>query len=342
MPSRAWKNIALDAIESSGLINLLQAFKRGTVPCLYVLAYHRVDEPGRLPWLDPTQISTTPEKFRAQMKLVAERYHPISAPALLEAVHGGQPLPPDAVLITVDDGYRDFQDTIFPICQHYGIQPLLFQPTAYVGTGTFGWDKVHQILHFSGQERLETPLGLIHLVSEETKGRTQRQLIQALKAMPYDQATQWIDTTHAALVHLPAEQQRHTLTWDELRRLSRAGVTIASHTHTHPILTRMPLEAARWQIRQSQDLLKRELGSAPPIFAFPEGRPLAYSPALIEMIAAEGFEIQFLSVEGRATLQRSRHGFTLPRLAVWPHQTLAQFHLRLTPLKSHALAAGSV
>ena len=85
------------------------------------------------------------------MRLVANKYRPVSAEQVLEAIRGDSPLPKDAVLVTVDDGYRSFQEVIFPICSRYGIQPLLFQPTAYVGTGTFWFDKVFQIIHLSEQ-----------------------------------------------------------------------------------------------------------------------------------------------------------------------------------------------
>jgi len=331
MTRNAWVNLALGAAEGTGLINLLQRTNPGTGRDLYVLAYHRIEEPGGRSWLNPDNISTTPRDFEAQMRLVADRYHPVAANEVLEAARGGAPLPRDAVLVTVDDGYRDFLDTTFPVCSRYGIHPLLFVPTAYVGAGTFWWDKVYQIIFLSGQTEIETPIGRLGPMAEGDRFRALHQLIRALKQMPFDRVENWVETTHASAVHLPEEQNHNTLTWDELRRLSQQGVTVASHTHTHPILTQIPPAEAQQQIRLSQAILQRELGTAVPIFAFPDGKPQAYSSALIEMLYAEGFEILFLLVNGRAVIQPGTHRLTLPRLAVWRNQTLPQFHLRLTP-----------
>jgi peptidoglycan/xylan/chitin deacetylase (PgdA/CDA1 family) len=100
------------------------------------------------------------------MKLVASRYNPVSAEDLVQAASGGSPLPKDAVLVTVDDGYLDFKEVIFPVCSRFGIRPLLFMPTAFVGSGTYWWDKVYQIIHLSGQTKIDS---MTHLISTEGK-----------------------------------------------------------------------------------------------------------------------------------------------------------------------------
>ena len=156
-------------------------------------------------------------------------------------------------------------------------------------------------------------------------------LKEALKQMPFYQVITWVEGTHTSLVNLSEEQQHNTLTCDELRQLNRAGVTVASHSHTHPILTQIPLEEARRQILLSQEIIRRELGYALPIFAFPDGKPRAFNSALIDMLYSEGFEMLFLVVNGRAVIKPGSHKITLPRLAVGQNHTLPHIHLRLTP-----------
>jgi hypothetical protein len=141
----------------------------------------------------------------------------------------------------------------------------------------------------------------------------------------------WVDMTHSALVSLTNEQQHNTLTWDELRQLAQNGVAVACHSHTHPIMTQITLEQARDEVRAAQDLFRRQLGTALPLFAFPDGRPNAFSRDLFEMLHAEGFELLFLLVGGRAHIEARSKNNICPRLSVWQSQTLPQFHLRLTP-----------
>ena len=221
---------------------------------------------------------------------------------------------------------------IFPVCSRYGIRPLVFIPTAFVGTGTFWWDKVYQIVYLSGQNKIDSPFGQFSISTEKEKGQVHARLIQNLKHMPDKQMTEWVESTHSALVQLAKEQQHNTLNWDELNQLVQAGVTVACHTHTHSIMTQIPIEEARRQACMSQELIRQKLGHALPIFAFPDGKLKTFNSTLFEMLHSEGFEILFLLVDGRALIQPGNKKMVLPRLSVWRSQSLPQFHMRLTPL----------
>lgn len=332
MANSVWKNLVLITAENSGFLNFIQSKFRGTGQYIYILAYHRVDEVNHRPWLDPHLISATPQQFEDQMKLVAARYNPVSAEDLVKAVNGGASLPEDAVLVTVDDGYLDFKEVIFPICSRFGIQPLLFMPTAFVGTGTYWWDKIYQIIYLSGQNNLESPIGQFSITTETEKINLYSRLIQTIKYIPDNKVIEWVESTHAAQVQLPDEQQKNTLTWDDLTRLTREGATVACHTHTHSILTQISMEEARNQVCLSQELIRQKLGHALPIFAFPDGQLQTINSTLLEMLHSEGFEILFLLVDGRARIEPGNKNIILPRLSVWQIQTLPQFHMRLTPL----------
>lgn len=332
MTTSAWKNSLLSIMERVGVINLLQRTGSNDRNSLYILTYHRVERPAEIPWLSEADINVTPEMFEEQMKFLSARYHPVSIEEVLDAVHGGTPLPGDSVLVTVDDGYRSFYDTIQPVCQTYGISPLLFVSTAFVEKGTFWWDKVYQIVFLSGLNELDTPIGRRSIATLKEKQYVLRELLQALKNVSFSQLTEWVDPIHSELVHLSEEQEHNTVTWDELRELRAKGVAVASHTHTHPLLTRISLEEARREVKVSQELIKRELGTALPVFAFPDGKMRAVNQNLIDMLNSEGFELVFLLQDGRARLHPENRFHTLPRLAMWPDQTLPQFHLRLTPL----------
>ncbi len=332
MSKSVLKNSVLEIAEHIGFLNFIQKISPGNGQYVYVLAYHRVAEYGTRPWLAPNLISASPEQFEEQMNFVADKYNPVSIYDVLDAIHGNTPLPRDAVLITVDDGYKDFKEEIFPVCARYGIRPLLFVPTAFVGEGTFWWDKVYQIIQFSGKNRIETPVGNFSLLTENERSKALEQITGGLKLMPFEKAMEWVEAVHAASVQLTEDQNHNTLTWDALRQLVREGVTVACHTHTHPILTRISLEDARCEVLKSQEIICRELGDTLPVFAFPDGMPHAFSNALFEMLYSEGFEMLFLLTGGRAFIKPGNKKMSLPRLSVWQSQTLSQFHMRLTPL----------
>ena len=279
MTAIALKAQALALAERSRLLDLIQRLGRGTGRRLYVLAYHRVDEFGRKPRLDPNLISATPAQFEAQMRLIAERYHPVSAEEALETIERGVPLPRDAVLVTVDDGYCDFQEVIFPIVRRHGIRPVLFVPTAYVGQGAFWWDQLFDALQQTRAGEISTPLGRLSLRTTAEKYAAMEHLRAYIKHphAPFEQARRELQALCAEAAPDLVPPEHVTLDWDELRALARAGVTIASHSHTHPILSRIPLDQVRDEIRTSQRLIAQEIGQALPIVAFPDGNRPAFT-----------------------------------------------------------------
>jgi len=330
-PSRSRKAAALRTASSIGLLNLLQRVGRGGDHPLYVLAYHRVSEYGAAPLLDPDLISATPGQFAAQMQFIARAYHPVSAEDVLDAVERGTPLPRDAVLVTVDDGYRDFQQVIHPIARRYGIRPVLFVPTAFVGQGAFWWDQLYRALQFTKSAQIDSPLGCLPLRTTDERNHAMDLLRAYVKESPFDQARDAVESLCASAgAHVAAPGQA-TLDWDELRALARDGVTIAAHTHTHPILSHIPLEQARREIRESQQRIAREIGQALPIFAFPDGSPGAFNADLTQVLREEGFKLAVTMVEGRALLKRD-DPLCLPRLYTTPNLDRARFHLHLTPM----------
>lgn len=61
------------------------------------------------------------------------------------------------------------------------------------------------------------------------------------------------------------------MTWDELRAMKNAGISIQSHTHTHPFLSTLPPDDARAELETARQLLDRELGQSTTTVALPNG-----------------------------------------------------------------------
>ncbi|MEM9663453.1 MAG: polysaccharide deacetylase family protein [Bacteroidota bacterium] len=80
-----------------------------------------------------------------------------------------------------------------------------------------------------------------------------------------------------------------SLTRSELVALRRAGHTIGAHTHTHPVLSALPLEQAQHEIALNKQLLEELLGEPVSHFAFPYGFERHFSPALADYCHALGF-----------------------------------------------------
>ena len=321
----------LNQAYKSGLMRSFHLFDPIYTSSVYVLVYHRVDWKDSQPRLDPMNLSATPDQFNQHMRLISSEYNPVSPELVLEAVLHKKKLPSRAVLVTVDDGYYDFKKHIWPIAKSYGIRPLLFIPTAYVGTGVFWWDQLYDALQRTSLKQIETPVGLLPLVSLSERQQTFLQIAQYIKKSPFNNALAVLINLCQELVSDPYVKDQITLNWDDLRELSKDGVVIAPHTHTHPALGNIDVEQVHIEISKSQSLIKTEIGSNYPLFAYPYGSKKAIGTIAGEVLRDRGYQIAFTMNPGRAHLNHDDRMYT-PRIDSSPHLTISQFYARLSPI----------
>jgi len=85
--------------------------------------------------------------FRRQLDHLASTFRIVRMEDLIAAARGDAELPPDAALLTFDDGYSEHFDTVFPILHDRGLQGSFFPPVAPVRDGTLlDVNRVHFIL----------------------------------------------------------------------------------------------------------------------------------------------------------------------------------------------------
>ncbi len=119
MSKKLSKNIFLTCF--SGLFGVYNFFARESQ--VAVLMYHSV---GRSGW----EFSVSPEVFEKQINyLRRNNYKFLTAKDLDEIISGKDGSVKKGVLITFDDGYRDFMTEAAPILNKYGIPAILFVHT---------------------------------------------------------------------------------------------------------------------------------------------------------------------------------------------------------------------
>jgi peptidoglycan/xylan/chitin deacetylase (PgdA/CDA1 family) len=294
------KNTASVASKSSAFSRFVKLLENadGQQPgFLRVLTYHRIDEPTRRPWLDPGLISATPKDFGKQMKYLAMHCHLLTLNDVLAAAksRNKKDLPPRAVLVTFDDGYCDFEEQAWPILKRYGIPATLFIPTAYPDhpEQTFWWDDLYHALRSTHHKDLETPIGAVSLSDAVSRNQAYQSLKNYIKTLEHAEAILRVRNLRHDLGAPPSTNC--ILGWDSLRKMSQDGLILGAHTRTHPLLNRISLDEARKEAIGSFEDLKREIGFALPIFAYPSGE---FTNDVVSMLEREGFTLAFTTKRG--------------------------------------------
>lgn len=111
---------------------------RGVVTArLPILMYHRVAAEGSAA---TARWRVAPEEFEEQLRYLSEEgYYSVSLEEWRLATEARRPLPGRAILLSFDDGYRDFATHAWPLLKRYGFTASMFLVADRIG-GTNEWD----------------------------------------------------------------------------------------------------------------------------------------------------------------------------------------------------------
>lgn len=229
---------------------------------LLVLAYHGVTDPVR---------------FGRQLDHIQATASPVSLAEVAASARAGADLPPHAVLVTFDDGERSVLEHALPALQARGIPAVAFVVTDSIGTDLpHWWAEVEHLVAAGGQTR--------SLPGSPNPAAA----VRSLKLVPDVERRAALDelrTTASA----PAPRTRQ-LTADDLIALERGGVSIGSHTASHPCLHRCTTEVIEAEVSGAYERLKALLGHPPTAFAYPNGD---HDPRVRRAVERAGHEVAF-------------------------------------------------
>ncbi len=260
---------------------------------LTVVLFHRV-----VPGLDGVPpFSVTSTVFEQCLRFFRRHYNVVSMDSVLDAAAGRRPLPPRALLVAFDDGWKDNQECALPVLKRFGVPAVLFAVACLC----------------QGQEIWQDPLILLWLEGN-LSSESCRRLWNAAGAFG-PAPTQWtdVDSVHrllAAMENLPTPQRSVLLrnelgtradSWPAGPFLSAAGLGdwvregqhLGSHGLTHHALLFVADPGA--ELTTSRELLARVCapsGKDVRTFAFPHGR---YDDGLVRLAFQAGYQAVFTS-----------------------------------------------
>lgn len=265
-----------------GLGHYARRLRRTAFPGVAVLCYHGIDADDA-PAAPLSLLHVRESDFDAQCRFLREACDPISLDDWRAALATGRLLPPRAVLLTFDDGYRSVLTRAAPALARHGLPAVVFVSSGPVQERRLFW--------FDALAR--------------EKGEA---AVEAAKAWTADQ---WKGLAPKAPEH--DDDPGAPLTIEELKRLAaQPGIEIGGHGISHCILSRAPVAEQRREIEDGRRALESWTGAPVRAFAYPNGRPgQDYDAGTVALVAAAGFDHGFSTRPGFArpgepALERSR------------------------------------
>lgn len=220
-------------------------------------------------------------------------YQPISLSQLSYHLLNGEPLPQRAVIFTVDDGFADQFEYLSPVFTQYDVPLTCFVITEFLDGKLWPWDdQVAYIIDAS--EKLaftvDLPGGGVFAckLEPDNKATIIGSLRAELKSRDQTNLYSWLlDLYNAAEVEVPAQPplQYRAGSWEQANEFVRLGHSIAAHTRTHRILSRLNDAEVRDEIIGSYRYLKTKVPGCSGVFAYPTGRPVDFGVREKQIIA---------------------------------------------------------
>jgi len=238
-----------------GLRNLAHTVRQGPFT---ILLFHNVGRGPAAGFL-PTGLDCPPAFFRAVLKWLAAEANVLTFSDLVSAIRDKR-VPPNAVAITFDDGFRDTLTVAWPLLKEYGLPATLYTPTDSIGSQELL--PLHKLYY---HKLLTGPL------------------------VPASNSWARGDFMHKLLRETPPPTpplgRELYLNWDELRTRCAEGMEIGGHTCSHPWMAGLPAEEQRREIVESKAVMEKNLGRPVEHFAYPFGyRGTSFTDVTLEIV----------------------------------------------------------
>jgi peptidoglycan/xylan/chitin deacetylase (PgdA/CDA1 family) len=209
-------------------LNLVQPLRRASLDGrqfrLPILMYHSISQDLEENIAPYYRTVTSPDVFRQHMELLrSEGYQTVTLSTGVEMLKSSMGVPTveriaktnaacdKPIVLTFDDGFRDFYTTAFPILQRYGLSATVFLPTAFIGEeprqfksrNCMTWDEIRELHDMGikfGSHTMTHPrlvdLDWVEIEKElrDSKSEIERRLSTPIRTFAYPYAFPQADT----------------------------------------------------------------------------------------------------------------------------------------------------
>ena len=263
---------------------------------LYVFTFHRIGQASDSAF-DPNVFSCDARAFREHLMLLQERFEIIKPADLQQLVDGKKS--GRYALLTFDDGYRDNFDTALPILEELGLEAIIFVATDMVGSDTLPWwDEAAFLLRHSSVDHVDIGGARISL-AERQHPQTVREALRAFKTGEGSIQEKLAQLRESLRPTTALPKTRLIMNWEEIREAQTRGITIGSHTLSHPILAQLDVSHQERELVESRRILEAQLQRSVDLFAYPVGSEATFSDDTARLVRQAGYKFAFSTTAGK-------------------------------------------
>lgn len=281
------------------LRRVMRPVERMLFPGAIVLGYHRVADGS---W-DPLQLQVQSVNFIQQLEVLRELREVISLTELVQRHAKGERLDKYAVL-TFDDGYADFADTVVPIAKRSSSPVTVFVASGSTGQ-SFWWEELATLLGRCGEGDISLSLSVgaseVMTFSQLEQAESRAQAVNAIAARLSAADPGAIDSVLAQLRSWAgpvdfSPRDGRPMSAEALTEVAQVPlVEVGAHTVSHCFLERLTPAEQRREITQSKRDLERLCSRPVSVFSYPNG---SHTTEAVKILRELDFSCACASADG--------------------------------------------
>jgi peptidoglycan/xylan/chitin deacetylase (PgdA/CDA1 family) len=262
---------------------------------LAILAWHNVEAT----WWYPSRPGQGVRGLVRQLRSLQRLANVVPLEPALDALAAGRPLPPRAVALSWDDGYRDSLELVAPLLERFQMPATFFLVPGLLSGEVRAW---WELLAWAWAR---SPRSSVRWDGQDlpVAGPAGRRSLHwlGLQLQAHSRAAR--DQRIAELLERlgPAgepDDRRLFLDWSDAKKLVGKGFAIGSHSMYHAILRNEPIGEQQHDLSTSRARLEQELGVPVRLFAYPSGQANDYGPETVRAVARAGYTHAFTTRAG--------------------------------------------
>lgn len=279
-----------DLITNSG--SLLQLLNMVAEDFPRVFVWHRFSAPTK-----DVNGCVSADVFGWQLDQIRQDFQVLTLGEVLKHYLEHRQWPRRCVVLTVDDGYRDFYLWAYPELKKREMQATFFTTVNFVEGIIWLWpDRLQWALDESSAEEVALPfhgeLRQFPLKTLHDKASAWKSCSDYCITLADDKKEMFIRAVMDALqVSCPEKptDEYHAVSWDELLEMSNSGIEIGSHTMNHPILSRIDQTRLVEEVCTPKKILEDKLGRGITSFCYPNSAPGDITDKVVETVQKAGY-----------------------------------------------------
>jgi peptidoglycan/xylan/chitin deacetylase (PgdA/CDA1 family) len=255
---------------------------------------HGVHDAAMAAAAPPPSSSVSLGIFEATVQSLMRCFCFVSMDEAVTMLSGQRPFRSRCLVLTFDDSLKSHVELVAPRLHRWGVPATFYLSTeAIESRQPYWWLRLeYAVSRLKGRTvTIEVPGNKRFVLGGAGTADAVRQLKAILRAAPPSEPERVVAAVEAKLGLTAADTEAayphaRLLTWDDARRLRDLGMTIGSHTVSHPNLTAIEPDALIQELSGSREALEAKLGVACRHFCYPYG---AYSDRVQAAASAAGY-----------------------------------------------------